>query len=63
MSLVNPAVQQQAKGWMAKELIQFLVDARDLSHLHRILTSYGAHLTSYPMWTGGSFPRGKVAGP
>jgi hypothetical protein len=25
MSLINPGVQQQATGWMAKELFQFLV--------------------------------------
>jgi hypothetical protein len=30
--------------------------------LHVVQTGYGAHPASYPMGTGGSFPRGKAAG-
>jgi hypothetical protein len=29
---------------------------------HQVLTGFGAHPTSYPMGTGGSFPWGKAAG-
>jgi hypothetical protein len=34
ISLINPVVQQQTTAWMAKELIQLVADARDLSLLH-----------------------------
>jgi hypothetical protein len=32
------------------------------SLLHSVQTGFGVHPTSYPMGTGGSFPRGKAAG-
>jgi hypothetical protein len=32
------------------------------SPLHVVQTGSGAHPASYPMGTGGSFPRGKAAG-
>jgi hypothetical protein len=35
---------------------------RELSLLHVVQTGSGVHPTSYPMGTGGSFPRGKAAG-
>jgi hypothetical protein len=33
---------------------------KDFSFLHVIQTGSGAHSASYPMGTGGSFPRGKM---
>jgi hypothetical protein len=33
------------------------------SLLHIVQTGSGAHLASYPMGTGGSFPGGKAAAP
>jgi hypothetical protein len=33
---------------------------RDFPHLHSAQTGSGAHRSSYPMDTGGSFPEGKT---
>jgi hypothetical protein len=35
---------------------------QEFSLLHVLQTGYGAHPASYPMGTGGSFPRGKAVG-
>jgi len=39
-----------------------LIGARNFSPHHHIQTGSGAHPTSYPMGTRGSFPGGKEAG-
>jgi hypothetical protein len=36
--------------------------ANNISLLHRVQIGSGAHLTSYPLDTRGSFPGGKAAG-
>jgi hypothetical protein len=53
------SVWQYAMSSMAK--VQFLAGVRDISLLHSIQTSCGAHPASYPMGTKGSFPGDKVA--
>jgi hypothetical protein len=40
--------------------VQVPVGSRFVSLLHVIQTGSGAHQTSYPMGTGGSFPGGKA---
>jgi hypothetical protein len=35
---------------------------QEFSFLHIVQTGSGVHPASYPMGTGGSFPRGKAAG-
>jgi hypothetical protein len=35
---------------------------QEFSLLHVVQISFGVQLVSYPMGTGGSFPRGKAAG-
>jgi hypothetical protein len=42
--------------------VRFPVGAGNFSLPHRVQTGAGAHLTSYPMRTRGSFPEGKAAG-
>jgi hypothetical protein len=44
-------------GWIAG--VQFLAGASDFSLLHSAQAGSGADSASYPMGTGGSFPRGK----
>jgi hypothetical protein len=46
-------------GWSG---VRVQVGAGNFSPHHRIQTDSGAHPTSYPMGTRGSFPGGKVAG-
>jgi hypothetical protein len=53
-------VQQRATGWTAR--FQFPAGAKYCSLLHRVPTGPGAHITSYPMGAGGSFPWDKVVG-
>jgi hypothetical protein len=47
-------------GWKAG--VKFLAGTRDFSVLYSIKTGSKAHPASYPMGTGGSIPKGKVAG-
>jgi hypothetical protein len=42
--------------------VQFLEGAGNFSLYHHVQNSSGAHPTSYPVGTRGSFPGGKVAG-
>jgi hypothetical protein len=42
--------------------VRFPAEAGNFSLHHRVQTGSVAHLASYPMVTGGSFPGGKVAG-
>jgi len=42
--------------------VRFQVDAGIFSLCHRVQTGSGAHSASYPIDTGGSFPRSKPAG-
>jgi hypothetical protein len=44
-----------------KTEIRFPAGARDFSLFHSIQTGFGAHPASYPIGTGGSFPKGKTA--
>jgi hypothetical protein len=41
---------------------RFPAGAGNFSLHHRVHNGSGAHLASYPMGTGGSFPGGKAAG-
>jgi len=45
-------------GWMTG--IQLLAGAGIFFPCHHIQTSFGAHPASYPMGTGGFYPRGKA---
>jgi hypothetical protein len=47
-------------GWAG---VRVPAEAGNFSLHHRVQTGFGAHPTSYPMCTWGSFPRGKAAGP
>jgi hypothetical protein len=42
--------------------VRFPVGAGSFSLYHRLQNGSGAHPASYPLGTGGSFPRCKVAG-
>jgi hypothetical protein len=42
--------------------VQFPAGAGNFSLHHRDQNGSGAHSASYPICTGGSFPRGKAAG-
>jgi hypothetical protein len=42
--------------------VRFPAGAGNFSVRHHVQTGSGAHPTSYPMGTGGSFPEGKAAG-
>jgi hypothetical protein len=42
--------------------IRMPAEAGNFSLRHRVQTASGAHLPSYSMGTGGSFPGGKAAG-
>jgi hypothetical protein len=42
--------------------VRFLVGVGIISLLHHVQTGSGAHPTSYPMCTGGYFPRSKALG-
>jgi hypothetical protein len=42
--------------------VRFPAGAGNLSLHHRVQTGFGAHPTTYPMGTRGSFPGGKEAG-
>jgi hypothetical protein len=53
------SVWQKARGWMAG--VKFLAGESDVSLLHSVQTSSGAHPAYYSTGTGGSLPRGKAA--
>jgi len=42
--------------------VRALLSAGNFCLRHRVQTDSGAHLASYPMVTGGSFPGDKAAG-
>jgi hypothetical protein len=42
--------------------VRFPITAGNISLHHRVQTGSGAHPTSFPIGTGGSFPRGEAAG-
>jgi hypothetical protein len=42
--------------------VRFPGGAGNFCLLHRVQNGSGAHPASYPVGTGGSFPRGKAAG-
>jgi hypothetical protein len=42
--------------------VRFPAGAGNFSLHHRVQNGSGAHPASYPMGTGGSFPRGKAVG-
>jgi hypothetical protein len=47
--------------WMAEESwFPFPTGSRNCYFLHSLQTDFGAHRASYPMGTGGSFPRSKA---
>jgi hypothetical protein len=50
-----------ATGWAAKGLLFKSWQGQDPSPLHVVEIGSGAHLASYPMGIGSSFPRGKTA--
>jgi hypothetical protein len=54
------SVQQLATGWMTRGSEFESRAGQEFSPLHIIQTSSGVHPSSYPMGTGGSFPRGKA---
>jgi len=41
--------------------VRFPAGAENFSPRHRVQTNSGAHLVSYTMGTGGSYPEGKAA--
>jgi hypothetical protein len=47
------------QAWLPEFSFQ---QGKDFSLLHSVQTGSGAHAASYPVGTGGSFPRGKEAG-
>jgi hypothetical protein len=49
------------RGWTAR--VRFPTGTRDFSLFHSAQTDSGVHPSSYTMGTGGSFLRGKAAGP
>jgi len=52
-----------ATGWMiGVQAVQFMAGAGNFPLLHCIQTSSGPHPSSYPVGSGGSFARVKVAG-
>jgi hypothetical protein len=52
-------VVRLAMGWTTRKSEFVFQWGQEFSLLHIIQTSYGAHPASYPIGTGGSFPRGK----
>jgi hypothetical protein len=54
-SSVNMVTRLRAAGF------RFPAGTGNFSLHHRVQTGSGAHLASYPMGTGGSFPGGKTA--
>jgi hypothetical protein len=55
------SVWRLATGWTTERSEFKSRYGQEFSLLHIIQTSSGAHPASYPMGTGGSFQRGKVA--
>jgi hypothetical protein len=50
---------RRARIWTAR--VQFPAQEKDISLLHTVKTTSGAHLASYPVDIVRSFPGGKVA--
>jgi hypothetical protein len=59
---IPQSVYRLAKGWTTQGSEFQSRYCQEFSLLHAVLTDPGAHPTSYPMGTGGSFPGGKAAG-
>jgi hypothetical protein len=57
--IIAQSAYRWAKGWNAGVL--FPAASRNVSLLHSVQTSSGAHPASYPMGMGGSFPKGEAA--